>query len=281
MMEIAKLVQSQLENVFRHCEENPDELERLMDKDYSQRAFKINFPFCLEKSNILDRKRYWTTFPISVMGKTVLVCSQWYYPRNYEPFCRYLASKGIIDTGDLASLLALGDSQHPPDPPKSPNVTKTRYRATTEGDAANSVVRAILSNLGPERFSEKEWEGTKRYFDHRCAYYDEDSPICSEEIPTHRDHVIPISKDELGEHRLGNYVPSCSACNKKKHQGDYRTVFKNQPDTLRRIEEYMTSRGYTPIGNNEQIRTILDQAYKEAKALVYRYITIVEAASKE
>jgi hypothetical protein len=65
---------------------------------------------------------------------------------------------------------------------------------------------------------------------------------------------------------------------REKHYGDFRVVFADQPQTVKRIEEYMKSRGYTPLGENHQIRTIADQAYNEAKALVYRYITIIEAA---
>ena len=63
----------------------------------------------------------------------------------------------------------------------------SRYKATTEGDAANSVIRAILSNLGTESFSRHDLEETKRYFLNRCTYYEENNPNCDETILTHRD----------------------------------------------------------------------------------------------
>jgi hypothetical protein len=40
----------------------------------------------------------------------------------------------------------------------------------------------------------------------------------------------------------------------------------------------MTTRGYTPLGNNAMVKMILDQAHSEVKVLVYRYISIIEAA---
>jgi len=40
----------------------------------------------------------------------------------------------------------------------------------------------------------------------------------------------------------------------------------------------MVSKNYTPLGNNAQIKIIIEQAHGEVKALVQRYITIIEAA---
>jgi HNH endonuclease len=214
----------------------------------------------------------------------MLVCSQW-YPRNRIPFCNYLVSKGIIGQGELSGFLADGEDEANPKSgkpsttsPGTAKVIKSRYKATTDGDAANSVIRAILSNLGTESFNRHDWDQTKRYFLNRCAYYDEENSNCDETIPTHRDHIVPINKTELGEHRLGNLVPSCNACNKKKHQGDFRGVFADRVGAISRIEVFMGTKGYTPLGDNVLVKMILDQAHSEVKALVYRYISIIEAA---
>jgi hypothetical protein len=279
-MKIGKFVQSKVNDILRYCKDHPGELSRLMDKDYSKKSFKLNWPFCIEERSIsdIDRARYWTSLPFSFDSKSLLICSQW-YPRNRSPFCNYLVSKGIIHQGELCAFLADDEDESPSEPPAWTNKPiKNRYKATTEGDAANSVIRVILSNLGAESFSREDWEATKRYFLNRCAYYDHANPQCDEQVPTHKDHIIPINKTELGEHRLGNLVPSCNACNKKKHNGDFRSIFNGSVDAIERIEAYMATRGYTPLGDKPLIRLILDQAHSEVKALVYRYISIIEAA---
>jgi hypothetical protein len=284
-MKIGKLVQSQAAHIFRYCQDHPDELSRLMDREYSKRTFKLNWPFCCGETSIPgnERERYWTSSPFSFNEKTILVCSQW-YRRNRNPFCSYLASKGIISRDELPGFLSNGEDQFQPKPaPYNPpsgitKVTKTRYKATAEGDAANLVIRAILSNLGMESFTRHDWEETKAYFLNRCAYYDERNPSCDEIIPTHRDHIIPINKTELGEHRIGNLVPCCNACNKKKHHGDFRSVFADRADAISRLEAFIASRGYTSLGDNALVKIVVDQAHSEVKALVHRYISIIEAA---
>jgi hypothetical protein len=149
-----------------------------------------------------------------------LVCSEW-YERNRRPFYDYLGAKGIIGGEELSGIVAdLGSEAQPAGRTRSRasanGITKKRYKSSHEDNAANLVIRAILGNLGPETFGLTEWEETKRYFLNRCAYYDESDPKCDEEKSTHRDHIIPINKDDLGEHRLGNFVPSCSACSQRK-----------------------------------------------------------------
>jgi hypothetical protein len=38
----------------------------------------------------------------------------------------------------------------------------------------------------------------------------------------------------------------------------------------------MASRGYVPLGENDQVKGILEQAYKEVAALADRYIEILK-----
>ena len=41
------------------------------------------------------------------------------------------------------------------------------------------------------------------------------------------EHEIPINKSMIGEHKLGNLVPSCKECNDKKHHKSYEDFLKN------------------------------------------------------
>jgi len=66
-------------------------------------------------------------------------------------------------------------------------------------DAQNLFIRNILSSLGVESLNEEDWNFTKAYFSHKCAY-------CGAETELLMEHAIPINKAKLGEHRLGNLV---------------------------------------------------------------------------
>lgn len=89
------------------------------------------------------------------------------------------------------------------------------------------------------------------------------------------EHAVPINKEKLGEHRLGNLVPSCNGCNSNKAGKDFREFLGENTRAIRKIEEYMDSRNYVPLENNEQMKMILNVAHKEVSALAERYITII------
>jgi len=131
-------------------------------------------------------------------------------------------------------------------------------------------VRNILSNIGRESFSENDWQETKAYFSNKCAY-------CGAETELVIDHAVPINKAKLGEHRIGNLVPSCNDCNARKGNRDYSEYLGEEDEKRQMIESYMESKNYVPLGNNEQVRMILDLAYAEVSALVDRYILIINS----
>ena len=89
------------------------------------------------------------------------------------------------------------------------------------------------------------------------------------------EHAIPINKEKLGEHRIGNLVPSCKACNASKANKDYREFLADNNEAIGRIEQYMDSRNYVPLEDNKQMKKILDMAYKEVGSLADRYIVII------
>ena len=274
-MKIGKLVQNHIGKILRYCEGDPGELSRLMDAAYSRDTFKLNWPFCAEDNKITlkdkDEGRYWSSHSYSVNGKQLLFCSQW-YERNRNPFYQYVLSKGIIDQEELTTL---GDVGEPTPTRPTPSIRKgtenRRYGSRAIGNAQNAVIRFILSNLGEERFDETDWEDTKIYFSNGCAY-------CPDGGIEHMDHGIPINKTDLGEHRLGNLIPSCRKCNADKHYADFRSFLGDKAERIEKIESYMVSRNYTPLGNNAQIKKIIEEAHSEVRVLVHRYITIIEAA---
>jgi hypothetical protein len=89
------------------------------------------------------------------------------------------------------------------------------------------------------------------------------------------DHAIPINKTKLGEHRLGNVIPSCRKCNKEKHHRDFLEFLGEDTEKIEKIKSYMRTRNYIPLGDNRQIKLVIEQAYSEVAPLADRYIAII------
>lgn len=269
-MRIGKLVKHNTQKIFDYCDsEDHNEYERLTSLDYSKDTFGINFPFCTELNQIPadQSRRYWRETYI-VRGRNVRVCSQWFVGST-QPFCDYLMRLGIVTQEELTELI---------DAPNETTVHNTRnkrqasrnsrYHGNAIGNAQNLVVRNILSNLGQESFNESEWESTKAYFSHQCAY-------CGDEGNFVIDHAIPINRSSLGEHRLGNLVPSCRSCNARKADRDFLEFLADAPQRIEFIQNYMDSKNYVPLGDNDQVAMVLNLAYKEVSSVADRYIAIL------
>jgi 5-methylcytosine-specific restriction endonuclease McrA len=273
-MKIGQLVKSHIKDIFRYCDTvDHEELPRLMDENYSKKTLDINFPFCKEASIIPadQSKRYWTSSYL-VRGKTVRVSSQWYdltTSKSRDLFNQYLLTKKIITEDELSSSVTSTPS--PSDVlynRASSTRQNSRYKGNAIGNAQNLVIRNILSNLGQESFNERDWTESKEYFSNSCAY-------CGQEGELIMEHVIPINRQSLGEHRLGNLVPSCRSCNSAKADKSFRDLLINNPIRLQKIEEYMDSHNYVPLGDNEQVNAILEIAYNEVSFVAERYVTIL------
>jgi hypothetical protein len=262
-MRIGEFVKDHLDEIFRYCESDPAELTRLMDTGYSKKTFGLAWPFCADASGISvkDHIRYWRNLHV-VCDRRVRVCSQW-FERQREPFRSYLVSRGIA--------VPFAPETAPTSPIRAPEPRNGRYGSIHIGDAQNALIRLILSKIGEASFDERDWQATKAYFDNRCAY-------CPDGGADQMDHGVPINRTKLGEHRLGNVIPACKKCNSGKHQRDYREHLGEDQDRIDRIENYMTSSGYVPLGDNKQVKAILDQAHKEVAALAERYIAIINTA---
>jgi 5-methylcytosine-specific restriction endonuclease McrA len=265
-MKIGQLVKSNLKEISKHCETvEHQEFRNLLDLNYSKQEFGINFPFCIDVEDIepSESRRYWTEVYL-VRGRRIRVCSQW-YERNRPAFIQYLKSKQIQPKLD-AEESSPGEPQV--NVQERAQRSNSRYRGNAIGNAQNLFIRNVLSRLGNESFSEKDWNETKDYFSRKCAY-------CGAETDLLIEHAIPINKEKLGEHRLGNLVPSCKACNSRKAAKDFREFLEDQPELIARVEEYMDSRNYVPLEDNEQMRMVLDMAHKEVALLAERYIRII------
>jgi 5-methylcytosine-specific restriction endonuclease McrA len=275
-MKIGKLVKQHVQQIFEHCETaDHGEIDSLLTLRYSKTTFDLNFPFCVELANIPEDRsmRYWAEVYI-VRGRRVRVTSQW-FESSRPHVLRYLASKNIVvqdqETIPEHEATQSNIEQSVQSPSSRAN---SRYRGSAIGNAQNAFIRTILSSIGRESFREEDWLSTKAYFLNRCAY-------CGAQTELLMEHAIPINRKCLGEHRLGNLVPSCQLCNSNKGGQDFRVFLEGKPDTIRNIEAYMTSRNYVPLDDDEQLKLVLNMAYKEVALLADRYITIINEVFAE
>jgi 5-methylcytosine-specific restriction endonuclease McrA len=96
------------------------------------------------------------------------------------------------------------------------------YRENNK-DRRNILLQKYLTekqNL-PSTLTLSQWESTKEYFNHQCAY-------CGEIVDTlEQDHVIPLSKG--GGHTKGNILPVCKPCNNSKFTKEFKSWYILQP----------------------------------------------------
>ena len=263
-MKVGQIVQSSVPAIFKYCEETePDEFARLQDPRYSKETFNINYPFCRQVAQIgsTDRVRYWTGEYV-VHGIPVRVTNDW-YSKSLPLLRRYLASKGI--PADFHPQKTTFDA---PSPDDAIRAARGRYKGNAIGNAQNYLVRNILSRLGDEQFNALQWQAVMDAFGCACAY-------CGAEGDLVMDHVVPINKQALGEHRLGNLVPSCRACNARKAEREFREFLADDPIRVATIEAHMISHGYEPIGEHAQLRAIIELAYQDVRDLADRYVAII------
>lgn len=263
-MKIGQIVKSSAPAIFKYCEETePEEFARLQDPRYSKEAFNINYPFCRQVAQIgsSNRGRYWTGEYV-VRGIPVRVTNDW-YSKSLPLLRRYLASKGLAS--DFHPDPSTSDA---PPPDDAIRAARGRYKGNAIGNAQNYLVRNILSRLGDEQFNALQWQAVVDAFGRACAY-------CGAEGELVMDHVVPINRQALGEHRLGNLVPSCRACNARKAERDFREFLADDPIRIEAIEAHMTSQGYEPIGDHAQLRAIIELAHQDVRNLADRYVAII------
>ena len=56
------------------------------------------------------------------------------------------------------------------------------------------------------------------------------------------EHAIPINKEVLGEHRLGNIVPSCKQCNSEKHKKSFEEFLGDDTQKINAIKKCMSDK---------------------------------------
>jgi 5-methylcytosine-specific restriction endonuclease McrA len=261
-MAIGKYVQAHIEVIINLCENSNEHLSDLLkDKEFSNKTFGLSFPFMKEIQDIDENLhvRYWSKV-YEVNSQKVRVCSQWFilHQKRFEDFLNH---NRIL----VSNTLEADDKNIKQSKKHTQKNNRYKYRAI--GNASNLLIRNILSSIGQEQFTKEDWLETVSFFDNRCAY-------CGKHGEMEMDHIVPMNKASLGEHKLGNLAPSCKPCNRKKHDKSYLDFLEESPKALENIEFYMQSRNYFPI-KNSQINELMNLAYEEVASLAERYSEII------
>lgn len=271
-MKIGQFVKRCVPAILDYCEaRDQSEFVRLQDPRFSKDTFNINYPFCkaVAKISQAEQARYLRDV-YKVHGIPVRVTNDW-YAKSLPLFRQYLVKRGIEFDDTAVEVSTDGDGVRVETSPRS---ARGRYRGYAIGNAQNLLVRNILSRLGEEQFSAAHWENVVTDFWNVCAY-------CGAEGELAMDHVVPINKQALGEHRLGNLVPACRSCNARKAEQDYREFLSHDPARIALIEAHMAKHAYTPIGDNEKLRQIFELAHQDVRQMADRYVAIINTVLRD
>jgi 5-methylcytosine-specific restriction endonuclease McrA len=267
---VGRLVKGNLERIFALCEAKDGELDHLLDLAQCKETFRLSFPFCRLADSFEhgsdDNTRFWSDVYL-VSGRRVRVTSQWYSARHTAPFLRYLEVHGLGDAAEAANYAAAESARRR-------SAAGARYRRPALGNAQNAFIRTLLSSIGEESFTEVDWQATQEYFANRCAY-------CQSAETLVMDHAVPINRSSLGEHRLGNLIPACDSCNSRKGHRDFRTFDGADDVAVARISAFMESRGYVPLGDNEDVKRNLEAAFVDIKMLLDHYSDQISSLTPE
>lgn len=99
---IGQFVKDHIPKIFNYCQtQDKDELERLLNQNYTRKTFKLSFPFCKEKALLRDKesKRYYSKDYL-VNDKIVRVCSQWTIASK-DKVLNYLVAKNLISNEEF------------------------------------------------------------------------------------------------------------------------------------------------------------------------------------
>jgi 5-methylcytosine-specific restriction endonuclease McrA len=271
-MSVAEIIYKNLESIIEFCKQNPKEMDKLLSIKESKDLFHLNYAFFIETKDIDDGNtkksslRYKSNI-YSISNKKVRVTNDW-YKRNIPYVKNYFIKNNITPISPIESNETIKGKVDGVSIKRVNSRENSRYKGNAIGNAQNLLIRNILSNLGNESFNESDWQQTKQYFDNKCAY-------CGKEGDLVMEHAIPINKEKLGEHKIGNIVPACKECNKAKADKDYREFLGNNLDTIEKIDKYMEMKKYVPLEDNEKLKNILNMAYEEVSQIADRYINIV------
>jgi len=265
-----RLIVPNIEAIIDYCKKNPKELEALLTLEYSNEKIKLNQPFFADvdkEKDIKELNKYYDNEPYIIFGKIFRVARNFDFERHAYPFIKYIESIGIKPINYNVDIL----------PKKEPH--KNNFGEPQIADAQNPLVRYVMGKLSTDAFAKDDWETARSFFSSKCVY-------CGKKRSTSIDHAIPINRDEVGEHKLGNLLPCCGKCNRSKssrkhneflnilchEKGEITKEYKME--IMDKIEKYMLLYNYKPFEQEmrEKISQKLKELYVETNKLADKYV---------
>lgn len=287
---IGVLVKQYLPEILALAETDAALRERLRDAAWCKEELGLAFPFMKSADDLTSgegHQRYWSGVS-RVAGVDMRVTNHWFV-KNAPAFVALLESLRLMRP-DAARALAeqydalLGSGSTGASGPAT-TTEPGSLPAYAMGITQNAVVRRILAKL---ESSPNAWADTLAHFDHACAY------CGATGVSFSRDHIVPINRDSLGLHHIGNLAPACSDCNASKGKKDLepwlREVFPaTAEERIGVIVAFQRSRGYVPITERaidvDAVRAVLEQARLDVAAVaeeaIGRIQELLASESKE
>jgi 5-methylcytosine-specific restriction endonuclease McrA len=89
---------------------------------------------------------------------------------------------------------------------------RARYWRDRQQQLFNSATRRALRSQAECELTQEQWEWVLARCGHRCAYCGTAATLTE---PLQLDHAVALSLG--GRHALGNVLPACPSCNRRKH----------------------------------------------------------------
>ena len=293
LLPIAQFVRLHAPLIADYCLTHPDELDQLLDRDYSHDTFGLSMVSFFKLASDLAPgtkadKRYGkgadSCFEIS--GHSVRLTTQWFKgkPQQYRKFIEYLVDKGLMPEAHAAALLELVPA---PSDAKAP-AGSGKVKQYAIGDAQNLAIRTVLDRTKPGP-TVAEWHATIAEFGDACAYCRAPRSDFGKLV---FEHIVGINKTDLGENVIGNVVPACVPCNDEKGKQEFRSWIGTSPRVedpdavVAAIETHMARHGYVPLRelfgpDNQRLDIAIKQLREELDEAADRCAKIIKNMSKE
>ncbi len=280
---IGEFVRKHLQSIFDYCVAHPEEFQNLQDNAYCLATFRQSYPVLTPRLDFKKPMQSWqAAWTPSFVEAGYWVTSQWVEKLHTAHFVVYLLEKGIEPIGLSEDFIAWAQEVVDDFGSTGSAAGGPRYRSSAIGIAQNAAVRYVLSNIGWEAFGQSEWEAVKKVdFEGACAY-------CGGRSTVTIDHAVPINKDHLGEHRLGNLAPACGSCNGKKGNKHYRdfllSKYRDDPaqarERIARVEAHAAKYGYLPIDDVDGLAPLMAEMRAKIKEIADECLARVNDQSK-
>ena len=93
-------------------------------------------------------------------------------------------------------------------------------------------------------------------------------------VKPHLDHIIPFNRELCGLHVYGNILVVSPKANKLKHKQPVEEFLKDEPEKLKKIQDFMKQSGFIDIYNkyNEELKSVSKNLYEQIRITIEKEV---------